>query len=142
MHIPTIKQQYGLGEASLSLVLLGVALGAVLMLLSAGRLIARLGVRVAAWLAVLTMSAMLALSLHWPSLAALLPSMLLFGAAMSLFDVAINTGARRWRRSGAAPIMGNLHGCFSLGGMGARRSARCCCACNGRLPCSWPPSGC
>lgn len=117
VHIPTIKQQYGLGEASLSLVLLGVALGAVLMLLGAGRLIARLGVRAAAWLAVLTMSAMLALSLHWPSLAALLPSMLLFGAAMSLFDVAINTEGSALEALGGRAIMGNLHGCFSLGGM-------------------------
>ncbi|MEY5099171.1 MAG: hypothetical protein RJA36_1890 [Pseudomonadota bacterium] len=117
VHIPTIKQQYGLGEASLSLVLLSVALGAVVMLLGAGRLIDRLGVRAAALLAVLTMSAMLALALHWPSLPALLPSMLLFGAAMSLFDVAINTEGSALEALGSRAIMGNLHGCFSLGGM-------------------------
>ena len=51
VHIPTIKQQYGLGEAWLSLLLLTVALGAVLSLLVAGRVIARLGVRRATRLA-------------------------------------------------------------------------------------------
>jgi fucose permease len=117
VHIPSVKQQYALGEARLSLVLLSVALGAVLMLLGTGRLIARLGVRASAWLAVLAMSAMLALSLHWTSLPALLPSMLLFGAAMSLFDVAINTEGSTLEALGGRAVMGNLHGCFSLGGM-------------------------
>lgn len=51
MHIPTVKQQYGLSEAWLSLLLLTVALGAVLSLLVAGRVIARLGVRRATRLA-------------------------------------------------------------------------------------------
>ncbi len=134
VHIPTIKQQYGLGEAGLSLVLLSVAAGAVLMLLNAGRLIARLGVRRSALLALLLMSTMLALALHWPALPGLLPSMLLFGAAMSLFDVAINTEGSTLESLQQRPIMGNLHGCFSLGGMaGAALGALL-------LRLQWPPA--
>lgn len=117
VHIPSLKQQYGLGEAALSLVLLTVALGALLSLLGAGRVIARLGLRRATVLAAALMGAMLALALHWPTLGWMLPSMLLFGAAMSLFDVAINTEGSALESLAGRAVMSNLHGSFSLGGM-------------------------
>ena len=117
VHIPTVKQQYGLSEAWLSLLLLTVALGAVLSLLVAGRVIARLGVRRATRLAAILMGSMLTLALQWPALGWMLPSMLLFGAAMSLFDVAINTEGSALEALGSQAIMSNLHGSFSLGGM-------------------------
>ena len=117
VHIPSLKAHYGLGEAALSLVLLTAALGAVLSLLGAGRVIARLGVRRATVLAATLMGAMLALALHWPTLGWMLPSMLLFGAAMSLFDVAINTEGSALESLAGRAVMSNLHGSFSLGGM-------------------------
>lgn len=117
VHIPSLKTHYGLGEAALSLVLLTMALGAVLSLLGAGRVIARLGVRRATVLAAALMGAMLALSLQWPTLGWMLPSMLLFGAAMSLFDVAINTEGSALESLAGRAVMSNLHGSFSLGGM-------------------------
>lgn len=117
VHIPSLKIHYGLGEAALSLVLLTAALGAVLSLLGAGHVIARLGVRRATVLAATLMGAMLALALHWPTLGWMLPSMLLFGAAMSLFDVAINTEGSALESLAGRAVMSNLHGSFSLGGM-------------------------
>ena len=48
---------------------------------------------------------------------ALLPAMLLFGAAMSLFDVAINTEGSALESVSGRAIMSNLHGMFSVGGM-------------------------
>lgn len=117
VHIPSLKQVYGLDEAGLALVLLAVASGAVLSLLSAGRLIGRLGVARCTWLAGGTMALLLALTLHWPGLALLLPAMLLFGAAMSLFDVSINTGGTALESLGRRAVMGQLHGMFSVGGM-------------------------
>jgi fucose permease len=117
VHIPSIKAHYGLGEAALSLVLLTMALGAVLSLLGAGRVIARLGVRRATVLAAALMGAMLALALQWPTLGWMLPSMLLLGAAMSLFDVAINTEGSALESLAGRAVMSNLHGSFSLGGM-------------------------
>jgi len=63
------------------------------------------------------MGALLAGVLHWPSLIWLLLSNVLFGACMSLFDVAINTEGSALEAAGGRPIMGNLHGNFSLGGM-------------------------
>ena len=44
-HIPSVKAQYGLGEAVLSMVLLSAAVGAVLSLFIAGRVVGRFGAR-------------------------------------------------------------------------------------------------
>lgn len=117
VHIPSVKSQYGLDEGLLSLVLLAASLGAVASLLVAGRFIAWLGARRAAQCCAAVMGLMLALALSWPSLAWLLASMLLFGAAMSLFDVAINTEGSALETLAGRPIMGNLHGSFSVGGI-------------------------
>lgn len=117
VHIPSVKAQYGLGEGSLSLVLFAAACGAVLSLFFAGRTIGRFGVRRALVLGALVMAASLAAVLHWPSLPWLLPSMLLFGAAMSLYDVALNAEGTALESVSGRAIMGNLHGMFSVGGM-------------------------
>lgn len=117
VHIPSIKQEYSLTESTLSVVLLAVAVGAVIALLTAGRVVGALGPRHAARLMAVGMGVSLALALHWPSWGVLLVAMVLFGAAMSLFDVAINTEGSALEAAGGQPIMGNLHGNFSLGGM-------------------------
>jgi len=117
VHIPSVKAQYALGEAALSFVLMSAALGAVLSVMFAGRVIARLGARGTAACAALTMGSLLAAVLHWPSMVWLLLSNVLFGACMSLFDVAINTEGTALESAGGRAIMGNLHGNFSLGGM-------------------------
>jgi fucose permease len=117
VHIPSVKTAYDLGEGTLSLVLFAIAVGAVLSLFFAGRTIGRLGVRRALVLGALAMAATLALTLHWPGLAGLLPSMVVFGAAMSLYDVALNAEGTALESVGGRAIMGNLHGMFSVGGM-------------------------
>lgn len=116
-HIPSVKARYAISEASLSLVLLAAAIGAVLSLLMAGRVVGRLGARNASALAALLMSLMLGIVLEYPGLWALLPSMLVFGAAMSLFDVAINTEGSELESRSGRPVMSNLHAMFSVGGM-------------------------
>lgn len=118
VHIPTVKSQYALGEAMLSTVLLSAAIGAVLSLFFAGRLIARLGARWAVAAAAAVMGTMMAAVLLWPGLGWLLPSMVLFGASMSLFDVAINTEGTTLESLSGRTVMSNLHGMFSLGAAG------------------------
>ncbi|MDQ5897773.1 MAG: hypothetical protein QG612_1859 [Pseudomonadota bacterium] len=118
VHIPSVKAQYGLDEAMLSLVLLSAAAGAVTSLFTAGRVVAWLGARGAARVCAVVMGALLALVLQWPSLALLLPAMLAFGAAMSLYDVAINAEGSALEALGGTTIMSGLHGMFSLGAMG------------------------
>jgi predicted MFS family arabinose efflux permease len=117
VHIPSVKTRYALGEAMLSAVLLAAAIGAVISLFAAGRLIGRVGVRQACTLAAAVMGGMLALVLLWGSLWLLLPAMLLFGMAMSLFDVAINTEGTALESLSGRTVMSNLHAMFSVGAM-------------------------
>ena len=116
-HIPSVKVRYALNEATLSLVLLAVAVGTVLALFIAGRIVGWLGARKTAALAALSMSLLLGVALEFPNVAALLPAMLIFGASMSLFDVAINTEGSELEAVSGRAIMSNLHGMFSVGGM-------------------------
>jgi fucose permease len=88
-----------------------------LSLFIAGRIVGRLGARKASALAALMMSLALGVVLEYPSVAALLPAMLIFGASMSLFDVSVNTEGSELESLGGGAIMSNLHGMFSLGGM-------------------------
>ncbi len=116
-HIPSIKAHYALNDLWLAIVLLAGALGAVSSLFFAGRVIARLGVRRAAQLAAAAMTSLLAAALQWPGLWALLPAMAVFGAAMSLFDVAINAEGTVIENLSGRRVMSNLHALFSVGGM-------------------------
>ena len=116
-HIPSVKARYALSEATLSLVLLAAAVGAVLSLFIAGRLVGRVGARKAAAFAALIACLLLGAALEYPGVAVLLPAMLIYGASMSLFDIAINTEGSELESLGGRPIMSNLHGMFSVGGM-------------------------
>ena len=116
-HIPSVKARHGIDEATLSLVLLAAAVGTVLSLFVAGRVVGRLGARGAAAAAGLTMGLLLAAVLALPSVPLLLPVALVLGGAMSLFDVAINTQGSALEALSGRPIMSNLHGMFSVGGM-------------------------
>ncbi|MGQ0708310.1 MAG: MFS transporter [Rhodoferax sp.] len=117
VHIVSVKAVYALDEWRLSWVLVAAAAGATGSLWFAGRLIARLGTRRSALLCVALLGAALALALHWGAYPVLLAAMLLFGAAMSVYDMAINTEAAALEQVSGQPIMGRMHGCFSMGAM-------------------------
>ncbi len=116
-HIPSVAARYALSDAALSLVMLTIAVGTVLSLFVAGRIIARTGARNAVALCGIVMGLSLAAVLEYPGLATLLPGMLIFGASMSIFDVAINTEGSELESLDGRRIMSNLHGMFSVGGM-------------------------
>ena len=116
-HIPSVRAHYALDEMTLSLVLLAAALGTVGSLFVAGRIVGCLGARSATALAVGVACASLGMTLESPGLIALLPLMLIFGAAMSVLDVSINTEGAALESLSGRPIMSNLHGMFSVGGM-------------------------
>jgi len=116
-HIPSVKAHYALSEATLSIVLLAAAIGTVASLLFAGRVVAALGARGATALGALAMSLSLGGVLECPGVTALLCAMVVFGAASSLFDVAINTEGSVLESVGGRAVMSNLHGMFSVGGM-------------------------
>jgi predicted MFS family arabinose efflux permease len=116
-HVPSVKRAYGLDEAGVAGVLLAGALGAVLALLVAGRIVARLGVRRSCAAAGFCLAALLAGVLLWPHALVLLLAMLCFGAASSVLDVAINAEGTTLESLGGRAVMSQLHGLFSVGGM-------------------------
>ena len=116
-HIPSLKDNYTLTEATLSLVLLAAGIGTVTSLFFAGRIVGTLGARRATAVSGLVMSLLLGVVLQFPSVAFVLPAMLVFGAAMGIFDVSINTEGSVLESLGPRAVMSNLHGMFSVGGM-------------------------
>ena len=116
-HIPSLKDRYALTEATLSIVLLAAGIGTVASLFVAGRIVGALGARQAVVVSGLVMSLLLSVALQLPSVAILLPTMLVFGAAISIFDVSINTEGSVLESLGGCAVMSNLHGMFSVGGM-------------------------
>jgi fucose permease len=116
-HIPSVSARYALSAASLSLVLLAVAVGTVISLFVAGRVVAKLGARDTVALFGVSMGVSIVFALDYPQFSLLLAAMLVFGASMSLFDVAINTEGSQLEALDGRRIMSNLHGMFSVGGM-------------------------
>ncbi|MEO5771858.1 MAG: MFS transporter [Burkholderiaceae bacterium] len=117
VHIPSVKAQYALDEGALSLVLWALATGSVLCLTQAARIVAGLGARVAALTASVLMCASLAAALVSDVFAALVGTVLVFGAACALFDVAINAEGSQLEAASGKKVMSGFHGMFSLGGM-------------------------
>jgi fucose permease len=117
-QIPVLKAALGVGPASFSIILFGVACGAVIAMPLTGGLAARFGV----WpvLAVTTLLApvsLLGVTLFggfW-----VIAAMALFlGACIGVFDVAMNTiGVLIEKRMGK-PIVAAMHGMWSLGMFG------------------------
>lgn len=116
-QVPSVKGHYALDERELSLALLSAAVGAVLCLFAAGRLVARFGARQCIQLAGLVMLASLLVVLQFEAYGALLVLMLLFGAGGALFDVAINAEGNTLETEAGRKVMSGLHAMFSLGGM-------------------------
>ena len=116
-HVPSLKQHYALTEVSLAMTLLAVAIGVLFSLFFVGRVVARLSARISALLGGVLLCGALSCILLAPGFAFVLPLAFLFGAAASLFDVSINAEGTELEHVGQRPIMGNLHGMFSTGGM-------------------------
>lgn len=116
-RIPSIKAQLGLSESELSLCLFTVAIGAVLAMQVAGRLVDRYGSRKVT----LPAGVLLGLSLIAPSFMPNLPSLafslVFLGLGHGLVDVAMNTHAIELERLYQRPIMSSFHAVFSLGGL-------------------------
>jgi predicted MFS family arabinose efflux permease len=119
VHIPTAKAHYGLSEGGLSLALLAAAVGAVMCLTQAGKIVSALGARVVALLAGLVMCTTLALVVSASAFPVLILLMLAFGGAGALFDVSINAEGTVLEAQSGKKVMSGFHAMFSLGGMAA-----------------------
>jgi MFS family permease len=123
VHVPSIKAAYDLDERALAAVLLATSVGSVIALFLAGRVVGRLGTARATVLAAAAFTIALAAALHLPSLALLLPVMVLFGAGESVYDVGINAEGTALESLSGRPIVSGLHGMFSAGAMLGSASA-------------------
>lgn len=117
MHVPTVQARAGFDTATLGLLLLTIAGGAMAAMPLSGWLSARCGSRrltlVSALLFPFVMAALIASSA--PALLFLLA--FCFGAANGALDVAMNANATEVEKARGLPTMSSFHGFFSLGGL-------------------------
>jgi MFS family permease len=114
-QIPSVAEHLHLQPAALGVGLVGSAVGAVLALLASGLVVARFGSRLVTTVSALLFCAALPLPILAPNVATLFVSLLVFGAASSTMDVAMNTQAVAVERAYARPIMSSFHGLWSIG---------------------------
>lgn len=117
IHVPTVKQHYGLGEQALAMAMLASGVGAVLTLTQAGRIVGRQGPRRMAMLSGALCAGSLVALLASQSYSVLLALMVAFGIGMSLLDVSINAAASELESLRKRNLMSGFHAMFSLGGM-------------------------
>ncbi|MBC5781521.1 MFS transporter [Ramlibacter sp. USB13] len=117
VHVPSIKDHYGLGEQALAIAMLASGAGSVFALLQAGRVLAHRSPRKIAPALVLACVAAIGNLLTTSSYAVLLALMLAYGVAAALFDVAINDEATALELATGRHLMSGFHGMFSLGGL-------------------------
>ncbi|XHS79654.1 MFS transporter [Burkholderiaceae bacterium UC74_6] len=117
VHVPTVKAHYGLDERELAGAMLAAGIGSLAALSQAGRAVAKLGPRGVSLLTGPACCVAIASLIASQHVAALFALMLVFGALISLLDVAVNAEASEIERQTGAHVMSGFHGMFSLGGM-------------------------
>jgi fucose permease len=117
VHVPTVRDKFGLDAAWLSLALFALTGGSMLAMVTNAKWIARAGTRRACLAGGAVMSACAALILVVPSYPLLLVVLAAFGMGMATLDVAMNAEASAVEAAVGRPIMSSLHGMFSIGGV-------------------------
>ncbi len=114
-QIPQLLPRFGIDKATVGLLLLTFAAGAVAALLLSGRVIARLGARRVAVTAALGVVPMLPLTALAPDMALIVAALIPFGATLLTMDVAMNANAVEVEAAMGRAVMSSLHGFWSLG---------------------------
>lgn len=117
VHVPTVQARAGFDTATLGLLLLTIAGGAMAAMPLCGALIARHGSRRLTLGSALLFPIMLAALVGASSPAFLFVFAFLFGAANGTLDVAMNANATEVEKARGVPTMSSFHGFFSLGGL-------------------------
>ena len=113
--IPRLRDNAGLDEASLGVVLLCVSLGAVAAMPMAGRYAASLGLVRCCWIGALAIALVMPLPALAPGRTTLLCAAVAIGFAMGWLDVCMNAQAAAIERGWGAPLMSSMHAGWSLG---------------------------
>lgn len=114
-RIPLVKERLGLLDSEFGIALLGIALGAVPAMLITARILRRLrDTTVCAITAIAFPAALPAISIT-TGLESLTTVLIILGAASGGLDVAMNALATRLQALWRIPVLGRLHGAYSLG---------------------------
>ncbi|GAA0969934.1 MFS transporter [Actinocorallia libanotica] len=116
-RIPWIQERIGAGPGELGLALLAPAVGTLLAMPTAGRIVHRLGGRAAVRLLLAAWCLALVLPPLAPDLAVLWIALLLYGAVAGLADVAMNAEGVLIEMALGRPVMSRLHGMWSIGAL-------------------------
>jgi MFS family permease len=116
-RIPAIQSARELSHGTLGLALLAIALGALLAMPVAGRLMGRHGSQRITQLSVIVYAAMLPALATIPSVPLWIAALFVFGVSHGALDVAMNAQAVLVENQYRRPIMSSFHALFSAGGL-------------------------
>lgn len=122
VRIPAVQEKLDLGEGSLGLALLALAVGALVTMVVSGGLVHKLGSRPVVGVAGLVFGLSLVLPALAPSLPLLVLALLVTGAWHGALDVSMNAHAVAVENAYRRPIMSSFHASFSLGGLAGATS--------------------
>lgn len=115
--VPLIKRRLGVDEGTLGLLLLCVGLGSIVAMPFAGIITSRVGCRRVIVVGSIVMALVFPLLSVLDGFAALVATLLVFGASLGLVDVTVNIQAVLVERDAGKPMMSGFHGLFSIGGI-------------------------
>jgi MFS family permease len=116
-RIPLIQSRLGLSHGQLGLALLAIALGAVIAMPLAGRLVDRISSRKVLLLFAIPFCLAPPFLAIAPNICWLSLFLFLFGAGHGALDVAMNTQAFEVEKRQQRPLMSSFHAMFSTGGL-------------------------
>ena len=117
VRIPAIQERLDLSEATLGLALLGMPLGAIVIMPLAGSWAARFGSRIGVRIGTLGICAGVMLPGLAPNLLGLALALVLYGMANGVQDVSMNAHGVAVEKRYGRTIMSSFHAFFSVGAM-------------------------
>jgi MFS family permease len=116
-HVPLVQARAGIDTATLGLLLLTIAGGAVSAMPLSGALAGRWGTRATTVASALLFALTSALLMNVDGVLPLFLAAYAFGASNGVLDVAMNANASEVEAARGIPTMSSFHGFFSLGGL-------------------------
>lgn len=116
-RIPAFKERFNFSEGTLGLILMAISIGVVVALGITSKLIARFGSKATTIGGAVMSNITLALLPLMPNPIALWLMLLIWGGAIAVTDMSMNTQASEVERRRGKPTMSSFHASFSVGGL-------------------------
>ena len=122
-HLPWLQDKFQLTEAEMGLLLLCHAIGAVTMMLVAGRVIHSFGSKLPVIVGGCLLILLLPMVFWFDQIQIIIMVLIIAGAGIGTMDVAMNAQAVMVENGLGKPIMSSFHGLWSLGAMSGGATA-------------------